>query len=160
MGRKRYHCEFCNRAFADTLPTRKRHLSSIQHQRLRKLHYDSFKDPSTLLAEESEKIPCKKFFQTGQCAFGDNCKFSHINTHLYKLQLGAAKSSQGAARQATPDIDSWVSKWRQQHPEKDKQSSSEKYWLPPDFPPVHQLPPSLCPPLDGGNNTNNAEWGK
>lgn len=42
MGR-RYYCEYCDRAFADTLPTRKRHIQSIQHQRARKLHYDSFK---------------------------------------------------------------------------------------------------------------------
>ena len=42
MGR-RYLCEYCDRAFADTLPSRKRHIKSIQHQRLKKLHYDSFK---------------------------------------------------------------------------------------------------------------------
>ena len=42
MG-KRYHCEYCNRSFADTPHTRKNHINGVQHKRNRKLHYDSFK---------------------------------------------------------------------------------------------------------------------
>ena len=94
MG-KRYHCEYCNRSFADTLHTRKNHINGVQHKRNRKLHYDSFKgrkkryvtcllpihvecfwlimnfvhlhvDPAVLLAEETSKPPCRKFFATGE----------------------------------------------------------------------------------------------
>lgn len=46
MG-KRYHCEYCNRSFADTPHTRKNHINGVQHKRNRKLHYDSFKGTYT-----------------------------------------------------------------------------------------------------------------
>ena len=42
MG-KRYYCDFCDRSFADTSQARKKHIHGVQHQRNRKLHYDSFK---------------------------------------------------------------------------------------------------------------------
>lgn len=48
MG-KRYHCEYCNRSFADTPHTRKKHINGVQHKRNRKLHYDSFKGRYTQL---------------------------------------------------------------------------------------------------------------
>ncbi len=65
-----------------------------------------------------------------------------------------------AADQAEPDIEAWLSKWRLKHPEKDKLSSEKsKYWLPSSFPPMHQLPPSLCPPVSE-NVTVSSEWGK
>ena len=37
MG-KRYHCEYCNRSFADPLHTRKKHINGVQHKTNRKLH--------------------------------------------------------------------------------------------------------------------------
>lgn len=36
-------------------------------------------DPKTLLAEESEKEPCKRFLHTGECVFGSNCRFTHFS---------------------------------------------------------------------------------
>ncbi|XP_047132510.1 zinc finger matrin-type protein 5 isoform X1 [Hydra vulgaris] len=63
MG-KNYYCEFCERSFADILSIRKKHILSTQHQRMRKLHYDSYKDAASILNEESQKNPCNRFFQT------------------------------------------------------------------------------------------------
>ena len=45
MG-KRYYCDFCDRSFADSANNRKNHFKGVNHQRLRKLHYDSFKGKS------------------------------------------------------------------------------------------------------------------
>ena len=45
MG-KRYYCDFCDRSFADSANNRKNHFKGGNHQRLRKLHYDSFKGRS------------------------------------------------------------------------------------------------------------------
>lgn len=42
MG-KRYYCDYCDRSFADGAENRKKHLASINHQKLRKAHYDTFK---------------------------------------------------------------------------------------------------------------------
>eukprot|EP00112_Aurelia_sp_Birch-Aquarium-sp1_P013538 Seg2875.6 transcript_id=Seg2875.6/GoldUCD/mRNA.D3Y31 product="Zinc finger matrin-type protein 5" protein_id=Seg2875.6/GoldUCD/D3Y31 len=161
MGR-RYFCEYCDRAFADTPPSRKRHIKSLQHQRLKKLHYDSFKDAATLLAEEAQKAPCKKFFQTGECKFGDNCKFSHVSPQFYQSQM---TDQNPVTCTDSFDVESWVSNWRKKHPDKGKESRelSSKYWLPPGFPPLNELPPSLHPtpktPKGHVSPEDKVEWG-
>lgn len=47
------------------------------------------------------------------------------------------------------DIELWQSEWRKKHPKKDAETGDDcvKYWLPHGFPPAHELPPSLCPPV-------------
>ena len=45
-------------------------------------------DPVELLAEEAQKLPCRRFFQTGSCDFGDNCRYSHTNQQLLLEQQG------------------------------------------------------------------------
>jgi len=157
MGRT-YYCEYCHRAFADTLPTRKRHIKSIQHQRARKLHYDSYKDSATLMAEEAEKTPCKIFFQTGQCRFGENCKFSHVNPEF----LRSLTRPESKEDEHDVDMDLWHSEWGKKHPKKEPGAACEtvKYWLPRGFPPLHELPPSLHPPLPRDEKVETAvEWG-
>lgn len=151
MG-KNYWCEFCGRGFADILSIRKKHINSIQHQRLRKLHYDSFKDAATLLHEESLKQPCKRYFQTGQCDFGDHCKFSHRN--LTDLKDKANKSTFKQIN--VDDINDWLEKWKTK--KKIRNKEERKYRLPSGFPPVNELPPSLQPPIDGPK-LEELEWG-
>ena len=60
------------------------------------------------------------------------------------------------------DIELWHSEWAKKHPKKDPDSAGEtvKYFMPRGFPPIHQLPPSLCPPLLEKEKTDKiSEWG-
>ena len=151
MGRN-YWCEFCNRGFADILSIRKKHVKSIQHQRLRKLHYDSFKDPLTLLQEESKKTACRKFFESGHCDFGEHCKFSHQDISELKKEVENAKQK---FEVDINTVNKWIESWKKnQKGEKD----IWEYNLPDAFPSVNQLPPSLQPLLTG-YETNDVDWG-
>jgi U11/U12 small nuclear ribonucleoprotein SNRNP20 len=47
MG-KRYYCEFCDKSFADNRTNRKNHLNGLNHQRLKKQHYDAFRGKARL----------------------------------------------------------------------------------------------------------------
>ncbi|XP_053599106.1 zinc finger matrin-type protein 5 [Microplitis demolitor] len=78
MG-KRYYCDYCDRSFKDDPEARKKHISSLQHVNKRSEYYQQFKDPQDILEDESWKITCKKLFTSGECAFGNNCKFSHYS---------------------------------------------------------------------------------
>lgn len=152
MG-KNYYCEFCQRGFSDILSTRKKHIKSAQHQKLRKLHYDSFKDPITILEEESSKNLCKRFFEYGHCNYQDNCKYSHQD--MTKLRI-AAEQSKVKHTTNLNTVHKWIENWKK---EKGDKNVSE-YQLPLGFPPFDQLPPSLQPPLLDENNTlEDVEWG-
>lgn len=41
MTAGKYNCDYCDKEFRDTPAARRRHLQGIQHQRNRKLWYDS-----------------------------------------------------------------------------------------------------------------------
>lgn len=77
MPLEKYYCDYCDKQFQDTPSARKRHLQGVQHQRARKLWFDSFKDPQQLHAENAGKAICTRFVKTGFCQFGDNCKYFH-----------------------------------------------------------------------------------
>lgn len=175
MG-KRYYCDYCDRNFADSPINRKKHVNGIQHQRNRKLHYDSFKDPAQLLAEEAQKLPCKRFFQTGSCDFGVNCRYSHTNPQLI-LESQAANSHSPSTNTPEPKINVWLARWEkkkqsQQTNKKSKMTKenlageeddnviSETFSLPPNLPALSELPPSLLPPPPGGYpKLPRLEWG-
>ncbi|KAK2816430.1 hypothetical protein Q7C36_022701 [Tachysurus vachellii] len=78
MG-KRYHCDYCNRSFQDTLHNRKKHLNGVQHHRAKKAWFDNFRDAVAVLQDERAKQACRKFLQTGQCVFGPSCRYSHMS---------------------------------------------------------------------------------
>ncbi|XP_014248047.1 zinc finger matrin-type protein 5-like [Cimex lectularius] len=78
MG-KRYYCDYCERSFIDDVESRKKHIKSVNHEILRKLHYNAFRDLKTLVREERAKIPCKRFKNYQECSFGDNCNYSHYS---------------------------------------------------------------------------------
>ena len=143
MGRN-YWCEFCNRGFADILSIRKKHLKSTQHIRLKKLYYDSFKDAATILQEESVKNPCSRFFRTGHCDFGDNCRYSHKDVNRLKMETVHQSNSPDVID--IDKINSWLDKWKKNH--KDIHDEKPTYRLSSGFPPVQQLPISLQPPLE------------
>lgn len=80
----KYHCDYCDKEFQDTPSARRRHLQGIQHQRNRKLWYDSL----SFSQEPSPNVPpattptfgngvCNRFLRTGFCPYGDSCKYHH-----------------------------------------------------------------------------------
>jgi U11/U12 small nuclear ribonucleoprotein 20 kDa protein len=79
MGKK-YYCAYCDKAFKDDLSMRKKHLDSVQHQKLRREHYNKFRDLASILKEEILKKPCNRHTPpTQECAFGSICRFSHYS---------------------------------------------------------------------------------
>ncbi|XP_011640778.1 zinc finger matrin-type protein 5 [Pogonomyrmex barbatus] len=94
MG-KIYYCDYCDRSFKDDVDARKKHLFSMQHVTNRVSHYNMFKDPETILKEEYDKTPCKRYMTVGDCAFGLGCRFSHYTPPMiWELQqLAAMKNS-------------------------------------------------------------------
>ncbi|WAR03655.1 ZMAT5-like protein [Mya arenaria] len=167
MG-KRYYCDFCDRSFADTGVNRKNHFKGVQHQRLKKQHYDSFRDPATILSDDSGKMPCKRF-HAGQCDYGDSCKFSHM-TQERRQQLQSMVAHQQAEKKrklheqlAEPSLDEWLEK-RQKRLRKEQTPGAQEvsdvtYELPP-FLNRPNLPPSLLPPASEElKNKPQCEWG-
>lgn len=155
MGRK-YWCEFCDRSFPDLLATRKKHMHSQQHKILRKLHYDSFKDRHTLLQEAAAegKTPCRRFNTTGDCPFGERCRYSHIALQQHPQQ------PQQPQQQHKIDMDvihTWLEKWKEKRME---EAGSHVYRLPSDFPSVDQLSPSLRPNVGGGGGGGSGGGGE
>ncbi|XP_011697386.1 PREDICTED: zinc finger matrin-type protein 5 [Wasmannia auropunctata] len=100
MG-KTYYCDYCDRSFKDDVEARKKHLSSMQHMTNRANHYSMFKDPETILKEEYNKTPCKRYMTVGDCAFGPGCRFSHYTpSMIWELQqLAAMKNAKVSAVQ-------------------------------------------------------------
>ncbi|XP_059045906.1 zinc finger matrin-type protein 5 [Achroia grisella] len=77
MG-KRYHCNYCDKSMVATPTIVKTHNKGVVHQKLVQEHYQQFKDPETILAEESTKKPCLRFAK-GECQFGGICRYSHYS---------------------------------------------------------------------------------
>ncbi|XP_063533597.1 zinc finger matrin-type protein 5 [Cydia strobilella] len=75
MG-KRYHCEYCDKTMVATPAIVKTHNKGLLHQKLVQEHYQQYKEPKTILEEESMKKPCSRFLR-GECQFGSICRFSH-----------------------------------------------------------------------------------
>ncbi|XP_060808060.1 zinc finger matrin-type protein 5 [Amyelois transitella] len=75
MG-KRYYCNYCDKNMVATPAIVKTHNKGIVHQKLVQEHYQKFKDPETILAEEQKKKPCLRFAR-GECQFGGICRYSH-----------------------------------------------------------------------------------
>ncbi|XP_028400336.1 zinc finger matrin-type protein 5-like [Dendronephthya gigantea] len=170
MG-KRYFCDYCDRHFADSPGNRKKHINGVQHKRNRKLHYDSFKDPVQLLAEEALKLPCRRFFQTGSCDFGDNCRYSHKNPQMLLEEQAKARSSSSSLR-SEPKLSDWLAKWEirrkyrkgnkntKEMPMAEEDNTSHIFMLPANLPSLSQLPPSMLPPPPGGYpKLPKVEWG-
>ncbi|RLU21902.1 hypothetical protein DMN91_006280 [Ooceraea biroi] len=63
--------------------------------------FNTFTDPETILKEEYEKTPCKRYMTIGDCAFGLGCRFSHYTPPMiWELErLVAAKNSKDLTTQ-------------------------------------------------------------
>ncbi|CAG4996286.1 unnamed protein product [Parnassius apollo] len=75
MG-KRYYCDYCDKTMVASPSIIRTHNKGVVHQKLVSEHYQQYKDPSTILSEESNKKPCVRFAR-GECQFGGICRFSH-----------------------------------------------------------------------------------
>lgn len=166
MG-KRYYCDFCDRSFADSGINRKNHFKGVQHQRLRKQHYDSFREAATILAEDAHKMPCKRF-QSGTCDFGDSCKFSHMTPErrqLLERQVVAEHDAQNRKFQTDlkePSLEEWLEKRKKRQKVDEPSAKLEEvhYVLPPFLINIPSLPPSLLPPtVEELQNKHICEWG-
>ncbi|XP_075069354.1 zinc finger matrin-type protein 5 [Mixophyes fleayi] len=167
MGR-RYLCDYCDRSFQDNLHNRKKHLNGVQHQRSKKAWYDLFRDAAEILAEEECKKLCRRFLQTGQCDFGPACRFSHMTAQdldVLKARVeGERRLKEEQSKQVPPcNVESWLEERAKRESTRSESASvSERpiYHLPPGWPPLCELPPSLHPPTatDRGDEED-LEWG-
>ncbi|KAM4809755.1 zinc finger matrin-type protein 5 isoform 2-T2 [Rhinophrynus dorsalis] len=166
MG-KRYFCDYCDRSFQDNLHNRKKHLSGVQHQRSKKAWYDLFRDASEILAEEQTKKLCRRFIQSGQCDFGPGCRFSHMTVQdleALKEQVEEKRVREEQRRLIPPcNIESWLeerAKKRSICSDSAAVSEPPTYHLPPGWPPLSELPPSLHPPsASEWDDPASLEWG-
>lgn len=98
MG-KRYHCDYCDKTFPDSANNRKKHLQGAFHTRMKRIHYDAFRDAETIFKVESVKKPCRRFQQTGECDYGTTCKFSHLSPGELAELAAHAEAEKHAAKQ-------------------------------------------------------------
>lgn len=161
MGR-RYYCDFCDKSFADNPTHRKNHLKGVQHQRNRKAHYDSFRNPEIVLQDELSKRPCKNFLSTGTCNFMDNCKFSHLTNERKADLERIVKEKQKVREDKTrefhdKDPEKTLSEWLSKRSKTDDQDVNEvssmtqapllpMYEIPPHVGQLQNPPPSVLPP--------------
>ncbi|XP_026484137.1 uncharacterized protein LOC113392074 [Vanessa tameamea] len=75
MGKK-YYCDYCDKSMVATQSIIRTHIKGVVHQKLVNEHYQQYKDPETILQEESMKKPCTRFAR-GECQFGGICRYSH-----------------------------------------------------------------------------------
>ncbi|PVD33132.1 hypothetical protein C0Q70_08581 [Pomacea canaliculata] len=125
----------------------------------------------TILAEEAAKRPCLSFFQTGNCNFGDGCRFSHLTEerkqHLEaeclrkKHEKRKGPSEGPGSSLAVGFLEDWLAK-RSEAPEKNptKKHLFPSYRLPQILENIPHIPPSLLPPTrEDFENLPRLEWG-
>lgn len=179
---KRYYCDFCDKSFADNPVARKNHMYGVFHQKNRKQHYDSFRDPEIILFEEVNKKPCKHFMQSGTCNFLENCRFSHLREgdieKLKKQVLDMKEQKSNTLKKNENEFNEdkfqdFLKRLKKNEKsdspsatidDNDKCSSSGVkipiYTVPSFLQNVQNLPPSLMPPpVDSFLNHEHVEWG-
>ncbi|XP_006890152.1 PREDICTED: zinc finger matrin-type protein 5-like [Elephantulus edwardii] len=170
MG-KQYFCDYCDRSFQDSLHNRKKHLNGLQHLKAKKVWYDKFRDAVTILVEEQNKRPCRKFLQIGQCDFGSKCRFSHMSGQdLQELSLQVEEERRAKEwpldAVELPDVrlEDWLEKRAKRLSSvpstRAEPDSTTIFQYPMGWPPVQELPPSLrAPPPGGWPAQPNVQWG-
>ncbi|VEN36974.1 unnamed protein product [Callosobruchus maculatus] len=165
MGR-RYYCDYCEINFIDDLDARKKHLQSLHHIKLRNLHYESCRDPETILREELLKIPCRRFAQYGTCQFEGNCKYTHYSPEdlcYLRQQVEEMQDKRRKKLEELPEVPS-IESWLQCHYEKHKEASDivTPFWTyHSSLESRNDLPPSLAKfKQEHFVDVNFEEWGK
>ncbi|XP_054277210.1 zinc finger matrin-type protein 5-like [Macrosteles quadrilineatus] len=115
MG-KRYFCDYCDKTFIDDPESRRKHIQGIGHIRNRNNHYKKFKDVKAIYEEESAKEECRRFRQTGQCQFNENCNFTHYSKEdlqLMKNEIEKAElKSKSYSNIQEASLEDWLAKRR------------------------------------------------
>lgn len=104
MG-KRYLCDYCHKSLVAAPSVVRTHQRGLLHQQLVHEHYQQYKDPDVILAEEAFKKPCLRF-ANGSCSFGGLCRYSHYsNEELDNLKRAVAvtKANSGSVPQPPPE---------------------------------------------------------
>ncbi|XP_057792233.1 zinc finger CCCH domain-containing protein 3 [Salvia miltiorrhiza] len=84
----KYYCDYCDKQFQDTPPSRRRHLNGVAHQRAKALWYDALRSSSQLAPDQVDdfqsvgKGVCHRFVRTGSCQYGHSCKYYHPKKNL------------------------------------------------------------------------------
>ncbi|XP_057539757.1 zinc finger CCCH domain-containing protein 3 isoform X5 [Amaranthus tricolor] len=131
----KYYCDYCDKEFQDTPAARKRHLQGLQHQRNRKLWYDSLSLPQApnqinVTTQTFGKGLCNRFLKTGFCQYGDSCKYFHPKHNVQSP--------------STQDTHNFVDNLQLQGGIQGH-VASQSFGMS-----LGNLPPSLRPPPDGG----------
>ncbi|KAL3858054.1 hypothetical protein ACJMK2_012670 [Sinanodonta woodiana] len=145
MG-KRYYCDYCDKSFADNPVNRKNHLRGVIHNKMRKLHYDSFR---------------------GSCDYGEGCRFSHMTEEkrqelLKKIQNEnevAERKTQEDTEQKQLTLHDWLAK-KCKTVSSVKEEEVPQFSLPETLRNIPNIPPSLLPPkFENFQNTEPVDWG-
>lgn len=166
MG-KRYYCDYCDRSFKDDSEARKKHLTSLQHAKNRADHYSRYKDPETILKEESAKITCKRFMTYGDCAFGNGCRFSHYTPQMmWELRHIVALKNQALTsamfQHGEPNPKEIIKEFFENISDEDivEESDCPLWNVPVELQNYPNLPPSLWPiTSDSITNSSFGKWG-
>ncbi|XP_060768648.1 zinc finger matrin-type protein 5 isoform X3 [Neoarius graeffei] len=173
MG-KRYHCDYCDRSFQDTLHNRKKHLNGVQHHRAKKAWFDSFRDAVAVLQDERAKQGCRKFLQTGQCVFGPSCRYSHMSEQDMKnLEQNIHEERQQAVdfsqeeSSTNPSLEEWLSRREKRAAlssgsvlKLEERTATKGIEVPTFLLSIPELPPSLLPLHPGEwRGSVHTDWG-
>ncbi|XP_004924158.1 zinc finger matrin-type protein 5 [Bombyx mori] len=104
MGKK-YYCDYCDKSMVATPAIIKTHNKGLEHQKLVHEHYQEYKDPETIILEESKKIQCTRFM-SGNCSFGPICRYSHYTKEeLDNLNLQVQQQKRKKTKQPEPSLE-------------------------------------------------------
>eukprot|EP00063_Salmo_salar_P018967 XP_013993802.1 PREDICTED: zinc finger matrin-type protein 5-like [Salmo salar] len=157
---KRYYCDYCDRPFQNNMHNRRKHMYGVQQHRSKKAWFDHFRDTAAILYDERTKKPCRRFLNTGQCVFGNNCRFSHMSEgqmENLRMQIeDERRSREDPEHRASPEwsIEDFLTMREKRRAalssgrvlkeeDDDNQPAND---IPPHFLTIPDLPPSLLPP--------------
>ncbi|KAL1535010.1 zinc finger CCCH domain-containing protein 3-like [Salvia divinorum] len=99
----KYYCDYCDKQFQDTPPSRRRHLNGVAHQRAKALWYDAFRSSSQFGLDQVDdfqsfsKGVCHRFVRTGSCQYGESCKYHHPKNNLTNMNAQRLEGTTAAS---------------------------------------------------------------
>ncbi|XP_047975655.1 zinc finger CCCH domain-containing protein 3 [Salvia hispanica] len=141
----KYYCDYCDKQFQDTPPSRRRHLNGVAHQRAKALWYDALRSSSQSQFDDFQSISkgvCHRFVRTGSCQYGESCKYHHPKNNLTNMNAQRLEGTTAASHALSGGI-----------PDSHLNGGAT---LPAIFlgnqmgMSLGNLPPSLLPPPEGG----------